>query len=502
MKQNEKINKTTCQNSDIFNIKIPSFLNDKPKSEQNNKANTSSGNFGPINNIYNNNIGNSEQPEIVKEYEEKIDIIDNINDNNKKSEETECNIIFNNGLNFNSKITTKNVTLFKQFKNDDIISNNSVNNYNNIFNDNDISFLNSSFSIKDSESSETRILGHKGKYNYNFTSNDFNSIFGINDSNNSNNIIDPRYINSGCDNQDINNSNNSNNINNDNNLGNINIMNINEENNNNKSPPIIIYNFNIKAFYNIYSSEYMDKKNYLEPSFIKPDYYINEYKEQLSELWSGENAIFKNISDLEKREGRIYKNIYNFLDKKKITNIFMKRKFYSDKMGDIIKTKLNKMIYEPFKKYYKNIINIKYQPKNSKNKDNNKDNNKSDYNYFLLEKPLYSIISNNTENFNNIQEIINQYNKNGSHKDLVEYLCSTPENCLKYFLFIKEDNNKMFNNINVVQFLIEQYKKGKKKESENILKDYMASFLLLSYNLKRLFYLKIGKNFKKNYNFI
>ena len=142
----------------------------------------------------------------------------------------------------------------------------------------------------------------------------------------------------------------------------------------------------------------------------------------------------------------------------------MKRKFYSDKMGDIIKTKLNKMIYEPFKKYYKNIINIKYQPKNSKNKDNNKDNNKSDYNYFLLEKPLYSIISNNTENFNNIQEIVNQYNKNGSHKDLVEYLCSTPENCLKYFLFIKEDNNKMFNNINVVQFLIEQYKKVKKKK--------------------------------------
>ena len=61
----------------------------------------------------------------------------------------------------------------------------------------------------------------------------------------------------------------------------------------------------------------------------------------------------------------------------------------------------------------------------------------------------------------------------------------------------------MFNGKNVVDFLfgeIERLRKSKKNIQDNeIKKDYIASLLLLSYNLTRLLYLKSGRGFKKNY---
>ena len=72
----------------------------------------------------------------------------------------------------------------------------------------------------------------------------------------------------------------------------------------------------------------------------------------------------------------------------------------------------------------------------------------------------------------------------------------------------------MFNNKNIVTYLKEEYKKldcgdekitnkkmkrEKKIRNKEDLKDYIASFLLLAYNLKRLYYLKTGRGFKKNY---
>ena len=41
-------------------------------------------------------------------------------------------------------------------------------------------------------------------------------------------------------------------------------------------------------------------------------------------------------------------------------------------------------------------------------------------------------------------------NKLSSSNDLIKYLDSTPEYCLDYFLFNKQDNEGMFNGKNVV----------------------------------------------------
>ena len=129
--------------------------------------------------------------------------------------------------------------------------------------------------------------------------------------------------------------------------------------------------------------------------------------------------------------------------------------------------------------------------------------------------PIYSILSNNEDNKQNIQKFIDKYDgKREKDRNLLEYLCSKFEDCLQYFLFIKKGNDSMFNNENIVNYLkveqkklcydnvnVEKTKKEKKREkkikNKEDLKDYIASLLLLAYNLKRLYYLKRGRNFKK-----
>ena len=254
---------------------------------------------------------------------------------------------------------------------------------------------------------------------------------------------------------------------------------------------------------NYYKTNY----NYNEPNFIKPEEYLYKFNFELEGLWKGQDAIFNNIYDLENRNGVIYSDLKNFLAKIKKYQSKKDRRFNSDNMSEKIKTELNKMIYIPFNGYFKEKIEIIYQTKKSKN------NGKSDYNYVLLEMPIYSILSNNLTNKQNIQEFFNEYK--GIEKkeiNLFKYLCFKFEDCLDYFLFIKKDKEGMFNNENIVKYLKKEYKKlcynneqtankeikrEKKIKNKEDLKDYIASLLLLAYNLKRAYYLKIGRGFKK-----
>ena len=267
---------------------------------------------------------------------------------------------------------------------------------------------------------------------------------------------------------------------------------------------IIITEFNFSVFYKNYHNYYKENYNYIEPDFIKPEQYINNIN--LRDLWIGDDAIFDDESDLLNRTV-IFNELKNFLENGKTSAIKKDRRFYSDNMSETIKTKLNEMVYVPFKKYFKKEIKIIYQTKKTIN------NCKSDYNYVLLEMPIYSLFSNNKENKHYIQEYINKCKSNGENKEkLLKYLCSKFEDCLDYFLLIKEDKEGMFDDENIVKYLKKEYKslcydngktsnkkikRQKKIENKDILKDYLASLLLLAYNLKRLFYLKKGRGFKK-----
>ena len=163
-------------------------------------------------------------------------------------------------------------------------------------------------------------------------------------------------------------------------------------------------------------------------------------------------------------------------------------------MAEKIKTYLNKMMYEPFNTLFKDKIKINFQTKKSINYP------KNDFNYVFFKIKLRYILSNDTNNLNGINLIDSNEIENN---DLIKYLDSTPKYCLDYFLFNKQDNEGMFNGKNVVDFLfgeIERLRKSKKNIQDNeIKKDYIASLLLLSYNLTRLLYLKSGRGFKQNY---
>ena len=266
-------------------------------------------------------------------------------------------------------------------------------------------------------------------------------------------------------------------------------MNLDENENEIDLNRINITEFNCDVFQENYSNHYKEKYNYVEPKFIEPKEYIDKFNFELEDLWTGQEAIFDNKLDLLNRIGIIYDDIKNFLANNKIYPHKKDRRFYSDNMSEKIKTKLNRMIYIPFSKYFKNEIKILYQTKKSNN------NGKSDYNYVLLEMPIYSILSNNKDNKKNIQEFINKYNnKRKKERNLLKYLCSKFEDCLDYFLFIKKDYDKMFNNENIVKYLKEEYiklcydngkiankeiKREKKIKNKEDLKDYIASLIIL-----------------------
>ena len=559
----------------IFGLKnVPSFLNDGPKNLNNKKKNgknaepnngsfnkngnnlndnVDSGNFNAINDDMKINNFNKEKSEFYKNLEKDTK---NSNLNGDVTREyTNNNINKSKNINYNITNNTKNkITEYKSQevkerlnqKNDENCLNSFDNGINEslILNDN-LSFFNIPFdgiNIPDEDSFLNGNLHNNLIYNNNYNNNyrnnfeanlflnsfndDGNYYYSFNKKNQNDNGVNfnilPSISNNRntegiiCDVNDINNYFNgfySNGMiaNNDIKEKKVNIISIDEDESENEIDfdSINITKFNLHIFAKNYNKKIY---NYVEPRFIKPEEYTDKYNSELKDLWTGEDAIFNNKSDLLNRNGIMFDDLFIYLDNKKHQHQHKKdRRFFSDNMSKKIKTQLNEMIYLPFSSYFQKEIKILYQTKKSINNGNEK----NDYNYVLLEKPIYSILTNNKDNKKNIQKFIQEYNGNREKENhLFKYLFYKIEDCLDYFLFIKKDKEGMFNNKNIVTYLKEEYKKldcgdekitnkkmkrEKKIRNKEDLKDYIASFLLLAYNLKRLYYLKTGRGFKKNY---
>ena len=487
-------------------------------------------NYNVTNNSSNNITKKSSCEKIEKRLNQNYDNKNENFHNNFDNAKNEANILND----YDSNINTSSIELNKFFYISSInyIPNSHNYSYNQQSIYNEGSILNESFCCHEISSNNYNNYGNIFQSNSNFNSDEVNSFDYNNDSNfsnginlNNNNNLNCFQSNSNISNNEgiiynINANNNPFRILNSNNAQimfyyneniseNNNIINLDEDENENEINlnEINVTEFNYNVFYENYSNYYKNKYNYAEPRFIKPEEYIGIFNSKLKDLWTGQHAIFDNELDLLNRNGKIYNDLINFLANKKTYQHKKDRRFYSDNMSEKIKTQLNKMIFIPFNSYFKKEIKILYQTKKSKN------NGKNDYNYVLLEMPIYSILSNNEDNKKNIQKFIeNSKSNRKKQKHLLKFLFSKLEDCLDYFVFIKNDKDRMFNNENIVKYLKEEYKKlsydnveiinknmkrEKKIRNKEDLKDYIASLLLLAYNLKRLYYLKIGRGFKK-----
>ena len=222
--------------------------------------------------------------------------------------------------------------------------------------------------------------------------------------------------------------------------------------------------------------------------------YIQAIPKKFYSSLIGENALFNDEADLMSKRGKIYTDIYQFLELKKrsIRDVPKDRMKEQDNMVEKIKTQIIDLIFEPFKGIYKDKIKIRTLDK----KDINGKYISNAFNYILLLTPIKYILSNNDDNLKAISKIINDedINNKENNKDLIEYLNNSLEHYLDYFLLIKEDDKKLFNGKNIAKYLIEEKQKLKnnkkqKFKDEEELKDYIASLLLLSINLKRRVYL-------------
>ena len=476
-KEKEKIklfNEITCGNTEeknSFDFKIPDFIDDKPNKDKNqdNDANISNFNhtlkpsaetpselnLNELDDIYSLDLNNSGNG--IYNFHQ---IIDNLytRPNPNLNNETGLNLntnIFDDDDNYNKFPDVPPILLFNCNKEKD------------------------KYEIPNYIKSNFPEIGMKDKDSLNNIDNDNNNSLDIYD----NNIDIKSYTNINNNNNAIDNYNSSNGNNNGNN---------NDNNNDNSIKDTNELKYNISIFQK--NQTFFKGIIIKEPPFISPDYYLMTHQESLRRLWEGNNRIFNDVLELRNRTGIIYVDLYNYLAYHSRHKNEKERRFDSDNMAEKIKTYLNKMMYEPFNTLFKDKIKINFQTKKSIN------NPKNDFNYVFFKIKLRCILSNDTNNSKGMNLIDSNEIENN---DLIKYLDSTPEYCLDYFLFNKQDNEGMFNGKNVVDFLfgeIERLRKSKKNIQDNeIKKDYIASLLLLSYNLTRLLYLKSGRGFKQNY---
>ena len=267
---------------------------------------------------------------------------------------------------------------------------------------------------------------------------------------------------------------------------------------NNKLPNLNIklYKFNYEYFKNNYKE--FEQNKFEEPKFISIYEILGNHREEISELWNNQIKIFDDESDLINivKNGKICGNVINFLTEYYKFND-EKRRFHPDKMINKIKTAFNESIRD----YINSFKEMKYKiSKLKKNLINNAI--KSDFNLNYLRQPLYSILSNDSNESNrksNYEKIlINLNNINKDNSNLMEYLRLKIQDYLDIFRY-KLPNIHF--KIKLVDYLIKENKKCK-DESENkkgdyCLRDYIAALLLLTYNFERFFYLRLKRNFRK-----
>ena len=274
---------------------------------------------------------------------------------------------------------------------------------------------------------------------------------------------------------------------------------------------IEIIKFNYKHYKHNYYHRYQHYK-FVEPKIISLQEIIINYSSYLSPLWTDEkNKIFESIDELKsfQDKGIILKNLLIILDDKIITNKECKnliRKFGPDNMSSKIKNYLLNQIIA----YINSFEPMKNNEIKTLIKDLVNNNPKSDFNYVYLEQNLYNILSNDSNdnntksNFEKLKSIIDLYNEQKKHIPLIKNLCLKVKDCLDIFRYKKkEDENHPFKN-KLVAFLKKEYDNFELKnvldeiEKIKFKKDYIVSFILLTYNLERLFYLMSGQRGFKN----
>ena len=170
--------------------------------------------------------------------------------------------------------------------------------------------------------------------------------------------------------------------------------------------------------------------------------------------------------------------------------------------------KIKTNLYETIHNSVNSFKEFKISPisKIKKEKINNKI--KSDFNLVYLEQHLYSIISNDSSetngksNYEKINKIIEEYNKNKeNHSLLINFLSLTVQEFLDIFRYEKISPNFKVE-FKLVDYLFKEYKKYKENLKNNDIdrsKDYIASLLLLTYNFEKFFYIRNenGREFRK-----
>ena len=303
---------------------------------------------------------------------------------------------------------------------------------------------------------------------------------------------------------------NSNNNSNNNNINYINNLKKNNNDNNNKI-------FNIKKIkkieltvYNIdtFNNNYLEIKNNIQKYSEKKLFTLKEiiinYEEVIIQLIN--KGIFENKYEIEKYEkmGKIYNNILFYLinnknkkeKKNKNENNNKERNLDHDEMSNRIKTGLFQAILEilnsfdemknnPIGKLSKNIIYTQ---------------TKADFNLGIFIQSVCSIFANHSnegDNYNIIYRIIYEYNEKKEHESLYEFLYFIIQDCFDIYRYMKIDSKKLFKT-KFGDYLIKVYNDLNFENNEKK-KDYIVSFILLTYNLERYYAIKPIRNKKKTF---
>ena len=487
------------QNKNIFNIKIPIFMNDSKKNIIN-QRNIEDDKFSQIqqvyeisqNNYYSNyNVKEDFFNDIIDECDDKIPCFKEYDKKHLSKKSTKDNDLFNSIINNNdsfdlnkiekfSSLSLYNSNRYKDLDSliiDDIFDDKNIHKYN-----------------KDDELKSTKLLTKKIKRNNlensqesyssdlefchseSFNNEDpFNIQFNLKKSDLSNKIsIDNELKNNLITEYDNNlqnlfgfDPNSSILLKNLQDKKEINKINI---NNNNLNINIICSDNLIKIYnYNEYKNKYYQiYKDYIfeEPPFIDLKTIINDKNNEsmIENLGNELGIFFGDLIIIEK--GFIFRNLSNFLRKIKNednSNIIYKykiRKFMIDEMSNKIKTFLLKQIIEHINSFEEmendQIKILDFDVINNKIK--------GDFNYVYLFQYIYSILSNESKYKNNNREIIEKklkaFNEKGDYSKLVEYLHYTVKDYLDMIRYKKIDETKKMKE-KLEHFLIFEFKNFK-----------------------------------------
>ena len=501
-------------NNNIFNPKIPPFLND-PEKPILNQRNIEDDKFSEIEqayktsqNNYNNNYDLKEDLYIdIFDKSDKIDKIPIISENDAKflslKSTNEDDDLFNSKFNNNDSFDLNKFNSFSfddksnnsftnSIINDDIFNKKNIHKYNNNESNNNSYLSNNKRKRSDKENVKESFSNDLEFYHSESFNNDdpFNLQFNFKkkkvDSDNKsstnnelkskkdNNLLNLFGFNSNAsiflkNLQDKPNSNKKNIIiNNKTNIDNNNTNNIDLNINKNTSDKNILNIFNYDNYKHIHYNLLKNCK-FEEPPFIDLKTIINDpnNKSMIENLGKEIGIDFKNENDLAKIEkGIIFQNLSNFLGKKKNEdndNIIYKhniRKFMIDDMSNKLKTFLLKTFREHINSFEEmenneiKVINL--------DKINNKI--KSDFNYVYFHQYIYSILSNESKSKNNNCEIIKNklkaYNEKGDYSELIEHLHFTVKDYLDMIRHQKIDKTKKLKE-KLEQYLIFEYKNYK-----------------------------------------